>query len=454
MASSRGKRSGGKSVKKVGKTVSDTRSDSPTPPGTTGRYIVLMREGGADAGAKALQRVAGIKVARATDFEGKVRTQRLATNEAMMFETLSAVVVESEPGRMQALEARSGGTVVAVEPERIVRATEAPSLTAGNIDYYARGYRDGVNNALERIIADRVTDAHAFDVRVSAVDESQATWGLQVTNVLRSRFTGRGIRVAVLDTGFDVGHPDFVGRAVMTQSFVTGETVEDLVGHGTHCIGTACGPREPSALPRYGIASEAEIFAGKVLDNGGSGTDGSILAGMDWAVRKRCHIVSMSLGAPVDVRTPPSPLFERLARRALAAGTLIIAAAGNESVRPAHVSPVTHPANCPSILAVAAVDVNLQVASFSCGGLNPNGGQVDIAAPGVAVRSSFPRPAINHTDSGTSMAAPHVAGIAALLAEANPKVRGRALFDLLLRTARPLSLLPTRDVGAGLVQAP
>jgi subtilisin family serine protease len=104
-------------------------------------------------------------------------------------------------------------------------------------------------------------------------------------------------------------------------------------------------------------------------------------------------------------------------------------------------------------LAVAAIDRDFQVASFSNGGLNPQGGQVDFAAPGVSVLSAIPVPGLTGRKSGTSMATPHVAGIAALFAQANPTVRGRALANLMTQSARRL-MLPSRDIGAGLVQAP
>ena len=260
-------------------------------------------------------------------------------------------------------------------------------------------------------------------------------------------------RVAVLDTGLDLGHPDLSGRNITSQSFVTGQPVQDGHGHGTHCIGTSCGPKRPGTLPRYGIAYEAEIFAGKVLSNQGSGGDAGILAGIQWAVTNRCAVISMSLGAPVQVGQSFSTVFEQAAVRALAAGSLIIAAAGNDSHRPQQIQPVGHPANCPSIMAVAAIDRNLQIAPFSNGGLNPQGGQVDIAGPGVDVRSSWPRPTLYRTISGTSMATPHVAGIAALWAQSNVSFRARGLMSILTQSARRMTL-PARDVGAGLVQAP
>ena len=134
-------------------------------------------------------------------------------------------------------------------------------------------------------------------------DESQATWGLQATGVIASDYTGAGIKVAVLDTGMDLEHPDFEGRAITSRSFVSGQAVQDGNGHGTHCIGTACGPAD--VVPRYGIASQAEIFAGKVLSNAGSGSDAQILAGINWAVANGCPVISMSLGADVAMAHPP-----------------------------------------------------------------------------------------------------------------------------------------------------
>jgi subtilisin len=329
-----------------------------------------------------------------------------------------------------------------------------PSLGAGLPVEYLRGYRDAVNHLVDKVLAGAgLPGGMTEEALAAAFDESELTWGLQATKAAASQFSGKGVRVAVLDTGLDLGHPDFVGRQVVAKSFVPNQEVHDGHGHGTHCIGTACGPRQPGQLPRYGVAFDAEIFAGKVLSDQGGGADGGILAGINWALTNGCPLISMSLGAPVLPGQGFSRIFEQVARRGLAAGTLIIAAAGNESERPGFISPVGHPANCPSITAVAALDTQLRVAPFSNGGLNPQGGQVDLAGPGVRVRSSWPRPTLYHAISGTSMATPHVTGIAALLAEANPETRGRALANLLVQSARRLTL-PARDVGAGLVQAP
>jgi len=184
----------------------------------------------------------------------------------------------------------------------------------------------------------------------------------------------------------------------------------------------------------------------------------------------------MSLGAAVLPGEPFSPVYEAVAQRALQSnpGTLIIAAAGNSSRLPngqrrVPPNPVGRPANCPSIMAVAALDANLGIAPFSDGEINPNGGGVDIAGPGVSVFSSVPEPfpasvqpggldrpwpPRYHTISGTSMATPHVAGIAAMWLEARGAgTSAQALWQLLTGNARRLAL-SSRDAGAGLVLAP
>jgi subtilisin family serine protease len=213
------------------------------------------------------------------------------------------------------------------------------------------------------------------------------------------------------------------------------------------------GPRLPSGTHRrYGVAGEASIFAGKVLSNAGSGTDGNILAGIDWAIRNGCRVISMSLGAPTRPGERFSPTYEAIARRALDRGTLIVAAAGNDSSRPTSVKPVNRPANCPSIMAVAAIDAFANVAFFSCGATGVAGGEVDIAGPGMAVFSSWPRPRLYNVESGTSMATPHVAGIAALYLQKTPAMTARELWTALQTNALRLSAGRV-DVGAGLVQS-
>jgi len=259
------------------------------------------------------------------------------------------------------------------------------------------------------------------------------------------------MRVAVLDTGMDLTHPDFAGRNIIPASFVPGQTAQDGHSHGTHCIGTACGPLNPPGnTRRYGIAYQSSILVGKVLNNSGSGMQGWILAGINWAIQNRATVISISLGSPVTLGTPFSPAYEQAAQAALNNGCLIVAAAGNSGANP-QFNPVGSPANCPSVMAVGAVDQSLQRATFSCIARNPNGGELNIAAPGVAVFSTVPMPTRYGVMSGTSMATPHVAGIAALYAQWTGK-RGRDLWNAVVAGALNINQ-PAAHVGAGLVQA-
>ncbi|WP_434612761.1 S8 family serine peptidase [Arthrobacter sp. A5] len=243
-------------------------------------------------------------------------------------------------------------------------------------------------------------------------DTKEFTWGLQATGVFSSPQSGSAIKVAVLDTGFDAAHPDFAGRRITLESFVPGAAAQDGNGHGTHCIGTSCGPKSPSTGTRYGIAYESEIFAGKVLSDAGSGSDGGILAGINWAVVNGCAVISMSLGADVAQVHPP---YTAAGQRALDQGSLILAAAGNNADRRrGEFGFVGPPASSPYIIAVAA----LEVAYFSARSLPQRGGQIDVVGPGADVLSSWPMPDRCRTISGTSMATPHAAGIAALWAQA------------------------------------
>jgi subtilisin len=408
----------------------------------TGRQIVTFREGALEEGLNALA-TSDTRVARSSDFsEGLVSLDDVGDAGMMVFEELGVAVLDSETGAAELLQgsdyaAAADSAIEAVEPETFVFAQphESDSYLAGfqaAIDRIRQDLRNGGSGE----DGGREDDA-TLDAEIAAV-----TWGLAAVRAPLSRFSGRNIKVAVLDTGFALGHPDFVGRPITAASFV-GQPVMDLHGHGTHCTGTACGPRTPAGVPRYGIAYESLIHIGKVLTNTGTGTTAGILAGMNWAVARRCEVISMSLGGG----TTPSAAYTAAGQAALNAGCLVIAAAGNNSSRPGFIAPTIAPANSPTVVSVAALDERLQVARFSCGG------KVEIAGPGVNVFSSLPLPRKHGILSGTSMATPHVAGVAALIAQSNPAFRGIRLRDRLLRTARPLPF-PPRDVGRGLAQAP
>jgi subtilisin family serine protease len=407
----------------------------------TGRLLVLLSDKSVRMSVAALRRAVGPRIATTLDVRAGVLTPEQAEGaDAVYFDRLGVALVNVDPrdakrtARIRAAADENAARILAVEPERTVHAYGAARKPATAPRPRARRSPPGA--------------------LAPSGSETSATWGLQATGVPASAFSGKGVKVAVLDTGFDLRHPDFPSRSITAVSFVQGYRAQDGHGHGTHCIGTACGPRSPYHPPRYGVAFGSAILAGKVLDDNGGGADGGILAGINWALTQGARVVSMSLGAEVTVDDPFSEEFEAVGQRALAAGTLIVAAAGNESDRREDwYAPVGHPANCPSILAVGAVDAKMQVGNFSNRGLSPNGGQVDVAAPGVDVLSAFPMPVRSRRLSGTSMATPHVAGLAALWAEANPKATATELWTLITQHARRLPLLAT-DIGAGLVMAP
>ncbi len=392
---------------------------------------MTFKEGATNAAVKSLMSRSRLRMASARDFTGQaVDFSALEGADALVFPEIGVALVTGEAMASRKLFAPTmadeAGPVQSVDPEFFMFATNVDPVE------YLRGFM-----AATKAIS---ADLGAGDV---VTQVAGVTWGLTACRVPPSTFSGTGIRVAVLDTGFDLGHPEFAGRAITRTTFV-GQPVQDLNGHGTHTAGTATGPRAPAGpFQRYGIAVRSTIFIGKVLTNSGSGTQAQVLAGMNWAIANRCPVISMSLGAQIPVQ----PSYTAAGAAAVARGCLIIAAAGNASNRPGLIQPAGAPANSPTIMSVAALDSALRVAIFS------NGGKIDIAGPGVNTFSSWPRPTLHNTISGTSMATPHVAGCAALWAQSSAALRGNALRARLLASARPLAL-PASDVGSGLVQAP
>ena len=283
-------------------------------------------------------------------------------------------------------------------------------------------------------------------------------WGLKAIGIDRTQFSGKGIDVCILDTGFDVTHPDFIGRNIEGKSFVEGEDWNvDTYGHGTHCAGVAAGNLRAENGKRYGIAKDCNLKIGKVLSKNGKGSTSGIIDAIDWAISKKFKVVSLSLASPVNMNEAPSPLFETVGNKALEQNCLLIAAAGNDSKRPSLPKPVSAPANSTSFMAVAAIDAQMKVASFSNGGINPtDGGNINVCAPGVDIYSSYPKTISNSVPyklmNGTSMATPHVSGLAALYMEQFPNLSAKEIWKLLEDHAKPITNVKYRDIGNGLIQ--
>lgn len=404
----------------------------------TGRYLISFHAGRHDAGVAAVERLASVKVTDARELGLSASATPASPDHVGLHALGLAVLSIDEPDlatRVQDLD-----DVRHVEPEH----------WAYVVGEFERGFLAGASAAFASLRETATLIPIAKPI-VASFDEGTITWGLQAIGVPNSKFNGEGINVAVLDTGIDLQHTDFVNRmAIVQQSFVEGvSSVQDGHGHGTHTAGTIWGPTTPSSGPRYGIAPRAQLYIGKVMADDGSGRDGDILAGINWAVTKHCDIIYMSIGASVSPGGQPSVAYEQAISQSFAAECAVFIAAGNDSRRPTQISPVSQPANSPSAVAIAAVDDTNTVADFSNGKVG-SGKEPDIAGPGVQIYSAAPTPRLHQLLSGTSMATPHIAGVAALVGQETGK-RGRDLVNEVLKRARALTV-SVSDVGAGLVQ--
>jgi subtilisin family serine protease len=314
--------------------------------------------------------------------------------------------------------------------------------------------------------------------------ESDATWGVVAVKAAESRYSGDGVVTAVLDTGIDRSHPAFRGVTVIERDF-SGCGASDTQGHGTHCAGTVLG-RSVEGL-RIGVAPGVRrMLVGKVLTNDGTGSTEMLFEAMLWAMAEGAHVISISLGVdfpgmvrnltasgwPVELATSKAleayggtlRILDRLmdvsrARRSFGDGAVVVAAAGNESKRnesPDYAIAASLPAAAEGVISVGAV--------------TPDGGRVRIASfsnafprvcgPGVAIVSARSGGGLTAM-TGTSMACPHVAGVAALWWEAirdqGLPVSGDVVAAKLLATARANVFTPeaqAADRGVGLITSP
>ena len=248
---------------------------------------------------------------------------------------------------------------------------------------------------------------------------------------------GKGIKVAVLDTGVDHEHRDLKNQIIASKDFTGSRSGDsDVQGHGSHCHGVV--GAEENGVGMVGVAPECKLINGKVLGDRGSGLSTGIAAGIDWAVEQGADVISMSLGSD----TPDSRIHAAI-KRAHAKGVIVVCAAGNEGPGK---DTIGYPGGHPESVCVGAVDDRDNLADFSS-----RGPQMHVAAPGVNVRSCYPgdRFAVM---SGTSMATPYVAGTAALWCAAHPEVkktdRPTAFKAALQATSRDLPPAG-RDTGSG-----
>jgi len=271
---------------------------------------------------------------------------------------------------------------------------------------------DGVAHALgevEPVVADAATDTQTIQWNITKIGADQV-WGTTA---------GAGVNVAILDTGIDVDHPDL--KVMGGINFITpGASYDDDNGHGTHCAGIVAALNNTIGV--VGVAPAANLYAVKVLDASGSGSYTAIAQGIEWAVNNGMDVISMSLGG-----SQTSTTLQQACDAAYANGVLLVAAAGNEGKKNTKLDNVSYPAKYDSVIAVAATDINDVRATFSS-----TGPAVEVAAPGVSIYSTYFGGGYA-TMSGTSMACPHVSGLAALVLAAHPSwtnVQVREAIDM------------------------
>ncbi|MFC8664989.1 S8 family peptidase [Streptomyces sp. NPDC057199] len=270
-------------------------------------------------------------------------------------------------------------------------------------------------------------------------------------------YDGKGVKVAVLDSGVDATHPDLKDRIDAEKNFSAAADTVDRAGHGTHVASTIAGSgaASPAGTKYAGVAPGARLLVGKVLDDEGSGDESGVIAGMQWAVEQGAKVVNMSLGgtdAPgID------PVEQAVGDLSADSGALFVIAAGNEGPKEGTVGT---PGSAAAALTVGAVDREDAIAEFSSRGPTADGFlKPDITAPGVdivaakAAEGSMGDPAADGyvSMSGTSMATPHVAGAAAILAQQHPDWTGRRIKAALTASAKPTAATSAYTQGTGRV---
>ncbi|MFE1753058.1 S8 family peptidase [Streptomyces anandii] len=290
-----------------------------------------------------------------------------------------------------------------------------------------------------RLAADPRVASVTRDGRVAldATQDRPPSWGLDRLDrpglPLDRRFTapdggGRGVTVYVIDTGVRITHRDFGGRASYGWDFVGGDRgTGDGNGHGTHVAGTVAGTT-------YGVAKRASVVSVRVLDDTGAGTVSQVIAGVDWVTRhaRRPAVANLSLGGPYNAE------LDAAVRNSIRAGVTYTVAAGN------HGGPagLYSPADVPQAITVGATDSHDARAAFS-----DYGSALDLFAPGVSITSAWcTSDTARATFSGTSMAAPHAAGAAALYLAAHPRATPAQVADALAGAAAAVRIA---DAGPG-----
>jgi subtilisin family serine protease len=375
-------------------------------------------------------------------------------------DSLPLLVEASDRARASAMPAAPDGT----DGVRELDSVNTVSVTAD---------KDDIRTAWESITGSSPASTTSTDARLAGdktvwlngrieatLDDSVPQIG--APEAWAAGYDGAGTTVAVLDTGYDPTHPDLADRVVEAKNFTEdadpdGEVAVDNNGHGTHVAATIGGSGAASDGDRKGVAPGADLIIGKVLDANGVGFTDQIIAGMEWAVDRRADVVNMSIGTP-DPSDGTDPMSEAVNQLTRQSGALFVVAAGNTG--PGEQT-VGSPGAADLALTVGAVDKDDQPAPFSSRGPRFGDGAIkpEITAPGVDIVAARAAGTSlgNLLDeyytslSGTSMATPHVAGAAAILAQQHPRWSAAKLKARLISTSKTMRDQPVTFQGAGRV---
>ena len=301
-------------------------------------------------------------------------------------------------------------------PQAAYALTRNPGVAYVELDAPVYALEQTVPWGIDRVFGD---ESYSFE-----------TWGVTA---------GDGVAVAIIDSGIDENHQDLPQLLGGVNTIDDTHWGYDGSGHGTHVAGTVAALDNTWGV--VGVSPQVDLYAVKVLDANGSGTVASVVGGIDWAVQQGIPIMNMSLGTSSHVQA-----LQDACDAAYAVGYLIVSSAGNSGNPPGRGDNVGYPARYESVIAVAASTISDTRASYSS-----TGPAVELIAPGSSVVSTLPGDNYGFY-SGTSMASPHVTGVAALVLAAQPGLTNVQIRTILQETAEDLGLSSNYQ-GYGMVRA-